>query len=196
MCTVSKLVNTSCGASRKRRITADNEPEGDIQLHCISTLTDDISHVFNNSYFDQIKNIKQCQNVTLKENWLIQQRLSFKLKEMDTVCNKHRYEFVNDWNSMHSRSTKCKYPGHLKSKQKGSRKMTIEAIYQTELLFSSPAKDYIILIGSTWCNDCRLNVHPEKLSSNKQLLENIDDLCQSCFKIHNRLGTVLFTFCT
>ena len=56
--------------------------------------------------------------------------------------------------------------------------------FEINQLLSSAAKPFNILVGSKWCNNCRLRVHPDLKSKNLSLFET--NLCMICSNAHQK----------
>ena len=57
--------------------------------------------------------------------------------------------------------------------------------FEINELFSHAAKSFNILVGSKWCNNCQLRVHPDLKSKNLSLPET--DLCMICSNVHQNV---------
>ena len=118
-----------------------------------------------------------CPSVTYTEKWLIMQRLGKDFTNKSTICETHRKKF----NQNYRRSQNvCIYPGHKASKNKLTcNAISMKAAYQAQCLFSSPAQKIVVPIGGSWCSNCRLRLHPEKVQQNELMLSS---RCQVCFQ--------------
>ena len=56
--------------------------------------------------------------------------------------------------------------------------------FEINQLFSSAAKPFNIPVGSKWCNNCQLCVHPDLKSKNLSLFET--NLCMICSNVHQK----------
>ena len=104
------------------------------------------------------------------------QRMGVTFPEDSNICERHRSTFTRDYRM----SAKCQYPGHVASKKKVSvTPMSISAVYQTQFLYQSAAGKCFVPIGSPWCSNCRIRLHPQNLQENEELLKNV---CQVCYQ--------------
>ena len=88
-----------------------------------------------------------CQNVTLKENWLIKWNVRVDLLKKGTICWRHREHYGSKFRI---RLSKCMYPGHIESKRKLTvMPMSLPAVLQTERLLSSAIIKVILLFGAS-----------------------------------------------
>ena len=122
-----------------------------------------------------------CWKVT--ESWLISNRLAnvCTIDEDLPICPKHRWENGIGWKLLKS----CIYPDHKKTKRKCSsdwRKISPHVSNEICQLFSSAVKEIHVPIGSTWCNNCRLRVHPKYVMENELIIYP----CVVCKESHNR----------
>ena len=125
--------------------------------------------------------LEKCPNAT--EQRLIQNRLKQPLLDND-VCPKHRMKYGLGWRS----SQKCQYPAHKIMKAKkcsaNNRYISPAVAFEINHLFSSAAKPFNIPVGSKWCNNCGLHVHPDLKSKNLSLFET--NFCMICSNVHQK----------
>ena len=85
-------------------------------------------------------------------------------------------------------SQKCQYPAHKIMKAKkcsaNDRYISPAVAFEINQLLSSAAKPFNIPVGSKWCNNCRLRVHPDLKSKNLSLFET--NFCMSCSNVHQK----------
>ena len=152
----------------------------DTELRTFNDCTNDvIPHLKSLKVYDE--NSKACPNIT--EKWLIENRTRQKFSNTDEICPKHRMQFGIAWKV----SSKCQYPGHkikkIKKQTKGAGRYISPTIaFEIKHMFSSVVQPFEIAVGSTWCNNCRLRVHPELKRQNIHLLQQ--EVCVICYKIH------------
>jgi len=83
-------------------------------------------------------------------------------------------------------SSKCQHPCHkvkkkLKKQTKGAGRYISPTIAsEIKQMFSSVVQPFEIAVGSIWCNNCRLCVHPELKKQNIHLLKQ--EVCVVCSK--------------
>ena len=134
-----------------------------LQLFQLDQSDDDLSHLFSTTQ-------PVCQNVTLKENWMIS-NIKVDIPEISTICWKHREYYGSKFRI---RSSKCMYPGHVKSKRKQTVKpMSLPAVLQTERLFSSAIFKIVLPLG-----------HPGELTAWLDFIQQIGENTQSSLEMH------------
>ena len=112
VCSIGELTGESCGNRVKRKL--GEEISASLQLFEIDELDGDLSNYFSTTQ-------QVCQNVTLKENWIIKQNVGVDLSQRGTICWKHRDHYDSKFKI---RSSKCMYPGNIESK----RKLTVKTM--------------------------------------------------------------------
>ena len=68
-----------------------------LQLFQLDQLDDDLSHLFSTTQ-------PVCQNVTLKENWMIRRSIKVDIPQISTICWKHTEYYGSKFRI---RSSKC-----------------------------------------------------------------------------------------
>jgi hypothetical protein len=120
-------------------------------------------------------NLRECAT----EKWLIENRTNESFLDMHKICPKHRKKFGTAWRS----SEKCQYPGHKgNNKTTKGRYISHNVAFEIKQMFSSVAQSFHIAVGSKWCNNCRLRIHPN-LKKNNTILFQLD-VCSVCSKHH------------
>ena len=130
-------------------------------------------------YSENVK--KKCANAT--EQWLIQNRLKQTLLDND-ICPKHQMKYGLGWRS----SQKCQYPAHKIMKAKkcsaNNQYISLAMAFEIDQLCSVAANPFNISVGSKWCSNCRLRVHPDLKSKNLSLFQT--DLCMVWSNAHQK----------
>ena len=166
VCSIGELTGESCRNRVKRKL--GEETSASLQLFQIDDLDGDLSHHFSTTQ-------QVCQNITLKENWMIKQNVRVDLPQRGTICWKHRDHFGSKFRI---RSSKCMYLCHIESK----RKLTVKPVLQTERLLSSAIIKVILPFGASWCTNCMVRLYPSNWEKHSKLL---GDICGVCYQEHN-----------
>ena len=144
-----------------------------LQLFQLHQLDDDLSHFFSTTQ-------PVCQNVTLKEIWMIRRNIKVDVPEISTICWKHREYYGSKFRI---RSSNCMYPGHVESKRRQTVKpMSLLAVLQTGILFSSAIVKIVLPLGASWCTNCMVTLHPTNCEEHSKLL---GDACRMCYQEHH-----------
>ena len=81
VCSIGKLTGGYCGNRVKRKL--GEETFASLQLFKTDELDGDLSHYFSTTQ-------QVCQNVIVKENWVIKRNVRVDLSQKCTICCKHR----------------------------------------------------------------------------------------------------------
>ena len=165
-CSVGIHDGTTCSNIKRKKTDT-------LQLESIHNLNDDISHLFSTIN----STLLCCKTVTYTEKWLIMQRIGVAFPKDSTICEAHQKKYNQNYRRIKS---SCQYPGHEESKKKLSLSpISLNVAYQAQCLFGSAARKIVVPIGGSWCSNCRIRLHPQNVTSSKELL---DKVCQICYQ--------------
>ena len=168
-CPIGEVTARTCENRMKRKL---DEESTLLQLFQLDQLDDDLPHLFSTTQ-------PVCQNVTLKENWMIS-NIKVDIPEISTICWKHRENYGSKFRI---RSCKCMYPGHVESKRKQTVKpMSLPAVLQTERLLSSAIVKIVLPFGASCCFNCMVRLYPTNLEEHSKFL---GDACRVCYQEHH-----------
>lgn len=170
---------TQCSLGILTKQTCDGRTNEPFNLTLLVDLNDDISQYLKEKGPEITS---KCTHLNGSENWLIKQRAGEVFDNDATVCPKHRDAFVSTWNKPKQRFNSCNYPAH-KGKATTLRKIPITALYQIEIMFSTPCQHISLPIGSEWCDNCRKFKHKKGMADNHPLTSFTG--CNTCYKEHD-----------
>ena len=106
------------------------------------------------------------------------------LPQKGTICWNHR---DHHGSKFRIRSLKCMYPGHVESKKKLTVKpMLLSAVLRTERLFSSAISKVILPLGTSWCTNYMVQLHPSNWEKHSKLPR---DVCGVSYQEHCDVST-------
>lgn len=175
-CFVGEHLKNSC-------IKDDKGRNIELELSTMKNLDSDIKEYLKSLYPEEEQTVESCEKVT--EKWLILNRIGqMDVPDDATICKKHRMAYGVNYKPNRS----CEFPAHIK--KFGKRKSSGRATRLDPIPLSVIAKCKVIpeysantlMIGSVWCNNCRLTDGPKRLDN---IPYGTSQRCVLCQQNHN-----------